>query len=444
MQWIDDEVEITDANAPYTPVGGADDLFGCRDEEVLIEGPAGTGKSRAVLEKIHIALSNYPGAKALIVRATRVSMTHSVLVTFEDKVLPQGSPIKRGASRGHRDSYQYQNGSELVTGGLDRPDRLMSTEYDIIGVFEATEIQEEAFAKLTTRLRNGVMPYQQIVADCNPSGPAHWLNVRAGTNRMTRIMSRHADNPSVTAAYLRKLDSLQGSLRDRLLHGRWVQSDGLVYDNFDRARNVKASDGPWKKSILCCDDGYTDPFVLIRLDLDPDGRAHATRIVYRSGMVEDAKVEAMRSLWTDDTEAVVCDSAAASLIAAARAAGLHAVASKKGPDSIVNGCHKVRSRISPAGDGLPRLTFDPSCVEIFNEIDTYEWSKRHDGSTKDQPVDQNNHAMDALRYGIVYLDGGGAVFAQVIGGHEDKTAVGGGSPAKDIYAVSRQDPDWGF
>ena len=35
---------------PYGPRGAAAELFGCRDPEVLIEGPAGTGKTRAVLE----------------------------------------------------------------------------------------------------------------------------------------------------------------------------------------------------------------------------------------------------------------------------------------------------------------------------------------------------------------------------------------------------------
>jgi len=442
MQWIEDDSEITLDNAPYEPMGGADELFGCRDEEVLLEGPAGTGKSRALLEKIHLALCKYDGAKALIVRATRVSMTHSVLVTFEDKVLPVGHYLKRGASRGHRDSYLYHNNSELVTGGLDRPDRLMSTEYDIIGVFEATEVQEDAFDKLTTRLRNGVMPYQQIVADCNPAGPTHWLNERASTQRMTRILSRHTDNPSVTDAYLAKLNNLQGALRERLLLGRWVQSDGLVYDNFSREANVAALAGPWKKSVLCCDDGYTDPFVLIRLEIDPDGRAHASRLIYRTGMVEAEKVAAVREFWTDDTEAVACDSAAASLIAAIRGDGLNAVASKKGPDSIVNGCHKVRARMGPAGDGRARLTFDPGCVEVFNELDTYEWSKRQDGSTKDKPVDQNNHAMDALRYGVEYLDAGVRAYAEVVGGPEEP-AEDGRSVAQ-VFADNRKDPDWGF
>ena len=43
------------ARRPYRPYGAAYDMWCCRAPEVLIEGPAGTGKSRAVLEKINLA-----------------------------------------------------------------------------------------------------------------------------------------------------------------------------------------------------------------------------------------------------------------------------------------------------------------------------------------------------------------------------------------------------
>ena len=260
---------------------------------------------------------------------------------------------------------------------------------------------------------------------------------------MVRILSKHTDNPTVTQSYLAKLMNLAGSLRARLFEGKWVQADGLVYDNFNREVNVCVKTGPWKKSILCADDGYTDPFALYRIELDQDGRGHISRGMYQTGMVESEKVEAVRSLCSDDTEAIIVDSAAASLIAALRNAGLPVEGCVKGPDSIVNGCHKVRERWNVAGDGLPRLTVDPNMTDVLNEIDTYEWSKRNDGSTKDKPVDQNNHAMDAIRYGINYLDDDTArPSMEVVGGPdeiEDDTR-----PVAVAYADARQDPDWGF
>ncbi|HLS00652.1 MAG TPA: hypothetical protein VK054_01520, partial [Beutenbergiaceae bacterium] len=90
------------------------DLLKFKGPEIMLAGPAGTGKSRASLEKIHLCAERYPGMRALIVRKTRVSLTQTGLVTFEDHVLPEGHPVLQGAQRSHRSTYQYPNGSEIV------------------------------------------------------------------------------------------------------------------------------------------------------------------------------------------------------------------------------------------------------------------------------------------------------------------------------------------
>ena len=414
MEWLSDDIEITDDSRPYKPYGGSRELFRCREPLVLIEGPAGTGKTRGVLEKAHVAASKYPGCRIVICRATRVSMTHSVLVTFEKKVVPVGHPILKGAHRPNRDSYIYPNGSEIVTGGLDNADRLLSTEYDMACVFEATECRKEDVEKLTTRLRNNVMPYQQLICDCNPSGPSHWLNIMAGTVKMVRILSRHRDNPSVSNAYLQKLSSLYGAMRARFFEGRWVQSDGLVYDNFDLDMNVVKKEYDWEPTrvVAGVDEGYTNPFCCLRIEMDCDSRMHVAAERYQTGLLMSEMVDAVQDLvmhrdahdQAPEADLIVYDSAAPRLGASLKKAGLPARACKKGPDSIVDGCHLVRQRLAVQGDRLPRLTIDPSCTNLLNELDTYEWSKRTDGSTKDKPVDQFNHACDALRYLVMAID----------------------------------------
>jgi hypothetical protein len=59
----------------YRPWGAAAEVFRCWEDEVLLSGPGGTGKSRAYLEKLHLCALKYPGMRGLIVRKTRVSLT---------------------------------------------------------------------------------------------------------------------------------------------------------------------------------------------------------------------------------------------------------------------------------------------------------------------------------------------------------------------------------
>ena len=50
-----------------------------------------------------------------------------------------------------------------MAGGLDKVSKIMSAEYDVIYVQEATELLEDEWEHLTTRLRRAAMPYQQII-----------------------------------------------------------------------------------------------------------------------------------------------------------------------------------------------------------------------------------------------------------------------------------------
>src|SRR5574341_380357 len=63
------------------------------DPEILLCGAAGTGKTLAILIKIHRAMWRYPGARALIVRKVRSDLAQTTLVTFERDVLGVDNPI---------------------------------------------------------------------------------------------------------------------------------------------------------------------------------------------------------------------------------------------------------------------------------------------------------------------------------------------------------------
>ena len=60
---------------------------------------------------------------------------------------------------------------------------------------------------------------------------------------------------------------------------------------------------------------------------------------------------------------------------------------------MLDGITKVQDYLKIQGDGKPRLTVDPSCVNTINEFESYVWKEN-----KDEPVKDNDHAMDALRY----------------------------------------------
>lgn len=240
----------------YAPRGACLEIFHARDPEVLISGPAGTGKSRACLEKVFAAALATPNFKALICRKTLSSLADSALATWRKFVVPEamlsGTVVYYGGSREEPAQYRFKNGSKVVIGGLDKATRIMSTEYDLIYVQEATEITLDDLEMLKTRLRNWTISFQQILMDCNPAGDKHWLKLRSDEKRTVLIESRHEDNPqlfnedgSMTdkgVEYIEGiLDKLTGVRYKRLRLGQWVSAEGVVYEEFDSAYHVL----PW-------------------------------------------------------------------------------------------------------------------------------------------------------------------------------------------------------
>lgn len=406
----------------YAPRGGARTLLTCRDPEVLLEGPAGTGKTFAGLWKLHLAALKYPGMHGLLLRKTLVSLKASTLVTFRERVAYVGSNVTFWTAKSDESAhYAYPNGSKIYVGGMDNPAKIMSTEYDMVLWDEATDGALDEWEALQTRLRYGVMPYQQSIACVNPQAPTHWLNERANAGRITRILSRHEDNPTVTADYLARLDALTGVRRARLYLGNWAVAEGAVYEGtWDRATNlIDRIPIPydWPR-YLAVDFGYTHPFVCQWWAEDPDGRLYRYREIYATRrLVEDhARDIRAYSRWDAPTDrepiprAIICDHDAEDRATLDKYLGLMTTPAHK---SVRDGIQAVAARLRTAGDGKPRLyllrdslvTRDPYLVEAKQptcteeEVESYIWDRN-----KEQPVKDHDHGMDTLRYMVAHRD----------------------------------------
>lgn len=414
----------------YSPRGAAREIFSRRDDEVILSGPAGTGKSRSCLEKLHLAASKYPGMRALMARKTLVSLTSTTLVTYTKKVLhPLDGVTFFGGSAQEPAQYRYPNGSVIVVGGMDKPSKIMSSEYDVIYIPEATELTEDDWESATTRLRNWVMPYQQIMADCNPGPPSHWLKRRAIAGQLAMLESRHEDNPELFdergnltergRVYIGRLDKLTGVRLLRLRHGIWAAAEGMVYDGWDASIHlIDRFEIPpeWPRHWVV-DFGYTNPFVWQAWAEDPDGRLYRYREIYRTQrLVEDHARDILAATEGEPIPAsFVCDHDAEDRATLERHVGYATEAAYK---AVSPGIQAVASRLKRAGDGRARVFLlrdslverdedlaeagRPTCTE--EEVESYVWDTSSGRKKGEEPVKRDDHGMDATRYIVAKLD----------------------------------------
>lgn len=404
----------------YRPYGAALQMFTCKAPEVLMSGPAGTGKSRGLLENIHALCEKYDGSRHLILRKTRTSLTNTTLVTYNQIVLPFNH-----AEVNYQGAF-YPNRAQIDFGGMDKASKIMSSEYDTINYFEATEATEDDWETLSTRLRWNHMPYQRLAGDCNPSYPTHFLKRRANNGQIVMLESRHEDNPALWngkdwtekgRAYISKLDALTGVRYLRLRKGIWAAAEGVVYDGYDAAIHlIDRIEIPrsWPR-VWSIDFGYTNPFVFQAWARDPDGRWFRYREIYRTQTLVEDHARAIRAacLGEPNPLAIVCDHDAEDRATLERHLGLATVPAYK---AIAMGVQAVQKRLRVAGDGKPRLFFlrdslverDTALDEAHHpasteeEIDSYVWPTT--SGRRDVPVDKDNHGMDAMRYLVAFVD----------------------------------------
>lgn len=449
----------------YAPRGTARAIIEDNSPEILVSGPAGTGKSRACLEKLLLLAKLFPGSKMAILRKVGATLGNTALDTWRKHVakedLLSGEVWYYGGSQEEPPQYRFANGSRIIIGGLDKPIKIMSSEYDVIYVQEATELTIDDWEALTSRLRNGVLPYQQLIADCNPDAPFHWLYMRCHeidekTGRPACVMynSTHEENPvlfdlfvneqgefyyRVTergAAYMAKLDALTGVRYLRLRLGKWVAAEGIIYEEWSpEIHLVDPFPVPetWQRWWVV-DFGYVNPFVCQMWAEDGDGNLYLYREIYHTQKTVDLHAQDIIATCTEPLEGyehppgvprfahhgrrwteprprkLICDHDAEGRAQLLRELNM---TTSKANKEVLAGIDAVKRRLAArrlfvlkgAVVRRDQALIDaklPTCTA--DEFLSYVWDTGAGKKIKEAPLKEGDHGMDCVRYLVVHRD----------------------------------------
>lgn len=416
--------------APYDPLPWQVAPWRDRSRVVLLTGSAGGGKSRVAGEKLHAYCQRYPGAFALVVRKTRVSMTKGVVLFLKRTVIGDDPRVEHLKTE---DMFYYRNGSILAYLGLEdeaQRERLKSIGpaggVDIVWGEEATELEEADHNALLGRLRGTAAPWRQILYTCNPDGPLHWIKRRLIDQGEARVYySQAADNPHNPADYLATLGSLTGIDAARLGRGEWSAAEGQVYDTWsdgpadgnvtEAAEYVPGADVYW-----FVDDGYSagsakatrgidphtamyvadsHPRVFLLAQLRADGRLCVFAEDYACLTLSDrhiARVQELGPAGSDEPypepERVIYGPGAAEI--RGRLVDAELSPRQSGP-SVAESIKELRRAFAPDANGWRRVLVHPRCAHLRRELASYQYEP---GSEK--PLKQFDHGPDALRVGF--------------------------------------------
>ena len=287
---------------------------------------------------------------------------------------------------------------------------------------EANLFPESVWMQLMARLS---LPGAKCFANCNPDSPYHWFykEVILNDNILSKKRWRFNmdDNFSLTDEYKDQLKSTySGVYKRRFIDGEWCVAEGLIYDSFNKEKNVIHYDFDYIKKhavryFIGCDQGTsttTSWSLLVELNDKP---MHIHKISeYYYDAIKNQKQKSDEEFMVDFKQfmstyyelaklkggywQISADPAASSWDAALTK---HTIRHQHADNDVKAGIATVASLLTA---GL--YTMDPSCKNTIEEYETYSWDPQAQLLGQDKPIKKHDHACDSDRYGIhTYLKG---------------------------------------
>ena len=236
--------------------------------------------------------------------------------------------------------------------------------------------------------------------NCNPENPLHWFYEewikKAKEKNCLHLHFLMEDNPSLSKEVIKRYESLySGSFYERFVLGKWVAVDGLVYPEAANGDYTKAPPKErGQKFYISCDYGTINPMSMGLWSLFGSSW-YRTREYYYSSKKEGKQktdeeyyTELERLAGSLPVEAVIVDPSAASFIECIRRHGKFRVIRAK--NDVAYGLRRVHEAFKQG-----KIFISPECKAALREFSLYRWEE---GSTKDTPKKENDHAMDDIRY----------------------------------------------
>jgi hypothetical protein len=380
-------------------------------------GGVGAGKSFAGATRAIVWAWEHPGSLGLIGAPTYPMLRDATQRAFFE-LLPRALIRTFSKTEQH---LVLVNGSEILFRSLDDADRTRGLNLGWFWLDEAPLCGYYAWTILKARLRQAGQATSAWATGTphGRDGYARDFELAIKADHQLYRASTRDNQANLPASFITDL-GYTGQFALQEIEGQFVAFDGLVYD-FDTTSpapiaHVRRWDGAElpRRVVGGVDWGYTNPAVALVGGIDGDERLWALdewakRRASLEGEVIPAIVGLTRrygvSVWycdAEDPEAIAkLDAALVSADLGGAPTGVcRAAPVKKGPGSVRAGIQTVTRLLALRGDGARGLYVAPQCVLLIAEMGQYSYmtASERQREPSEEPVKQNDHSLDALRY----------------------------------------------
>ena len=385
-------------NPKYKPILASDSRYH------IVTGGRGSGKSFAVNTLLAV-LTREVGHTILFTRYTLRSASISIIPEFIEKLELLGWQDMYHVTKD--EIINKATGSKILFRGIktssgNQVANLKSLQGVTTWVLDEAEelVDESIFDTIDLSVRQkGIQ--NRVIMIMNPTTKEHFIyqrffeakGVQEGSNitkgDTTFIHTTYLDNKeNLSESYLNQIEDIRLRRPKKFKHqilGGWLdKAEGVIFENWTIGEFKHVG-----KSVFGQDFGFSvDPTTLVETNIDTTGKKIYLKLHYYKPNLTTTQIAELNQRFAKDS-LIIADSAEPRLITELKGKGNNILPTIKGQGSVTFGISIMQDF---------DLIIDPESTELIKELNNYCWLEKKSNT----PVDDFNHAIDAIRYAVSY------------------------------------------
>jgi len=400
---------------------------------IVNSGGSRSSKTYSILQLFCILMMTEKRIKISCYRNKRVDSIDTMGLDFENILNSQEGLYGRFVKHKKEATFTCKKTNSVIAfAGTELVHKALGQQNDIIFLNEVSEFSEDVFRQLNQRTRG------KVFLDFNPSAIS-FIDKYRNNPEAKFLHSSYKDNPFLTDGIINTLNGynpfIEGSvsLNDDLIpsyKGQPITDSHFPPPNKENIRNGTASlymyyvyclgigsEKPnrvfsgWSKcteeyfynldktSYYGLDFGISSPTAIVEIKFDGDRTFYVHQRLYKPsssmGMPLYEYLNTQMSPRLDPEALVICDSAKKTMVTELQTGGILAISALKGAGSKIKMISQVQGF---------NVVYTDTSTDFDTEYFEYSFKTDRYGLVTDDIDDRNNdHLLDAFKYGVDYL-----------------------------------------
>ena len=366
-------------------------LFNSNKRFLVVQGGMRAGKTYPILMLITSWCQQNPDKIATIASMSYPHLSRGAIRDFQ--TIMKNAEIWE-PERWNQSSkiYTFANGTIMEFISVDN----MSAHgpaRDLLFVNEANDMDRETFEQLAARTTG------KVIIDYNPTSEfwAHTWLLKEHADECDFIILTYEDNEALAPSIRKYIESKKPKPNEKPSNwwivyglGQIGSLEGNIYSGWRKATEADWNLEKLKLIRYGLDFGFSnDESAMVAIYKTENNELYIKEKLYKTGILASQYREEFAKAGIEHNVLIVADSARPEIIADIKANGYRIIGADKNPGSVLRGIDRVKQQ---------QIIYDGKDIE--REYLSYAWRKKRTGEILDEPVDGNDHLMDAIRYAV--------------------------------------------